>query len=176
MQTTTIRKPLRLVALVAAPALLLVGGCANTTVLSSSNPSRDAPADWRDYDKLPIRIVGSITGRSQAELASLFPSAPPQDADLGRHIVLYVNASQLPAKAALCSDPQSFRAAGQSGDAATVTGALCDGAREVTRASGDVVTAGQSPRWLVKGFDQIRNQLYQSLYPGTNDPSKWRQN
>ena len=89
---------------------------------------------------------------------------------------MYVNAAQLPQKLDLCSDPGSFRAGAQHGDAATVTGALCDGGREVTRATGTVVTTDQSPRWLVKGFDQIRNQLYQSLYPGTNDPFKWRQN
>lgn len=161
-------------AIATLPTLLLAGGCASTEVLNSSNPSRDAPRDWRDYDQLPVEILGSITGRSQAELAALFPAAA--NAGQGRHIVLYVNADELPQKSSLCSDPGSFRAGAQHGDAATVTGALCDGGREITRATGTVVTTDQSPRWLVKGFDQIRNQLYQSLYPGTNNPFKWRQN
>lgn len=167
---------LRRATLAGVRALLLVGGCANTTVLSSSNPAREAPNDWRDYDRLPIRIVGSIPGRSQAELASLFPAAPAQHADRGRHIVMYVNATQLPAKPDLSGNPDAFQAGGQSGDAARVTGALRDGGRDITRASGDVVTAGQSMRWLVKGFDLIRNQFYQSLYSGTNDSAKWQQN
>lgn len=164
----------RILAIATIPTLALVGGCANTDVLSSSNPSRDPPRAWRDYDRLPIEMFGSITGKSQTELASLFPSAP--DAQTGRHIVMYVNAAQLPPKPDLCSAPSSFRAGIQTGDAANVTGALCDGSREVTRAMGTVVTTDKSPRWLVKGFDQVRDQLYQSLYPGTNDPSKWRLN
>jgi hypothetical protein len=164
----------RFAAMVAVPTLFFVGGCASNEVLSSSNPSRAAPRHWQDYDQLPVVMLGSITGKTQSELASLFPSAP--GAASGRHIVMYVNAEQLPSKPDLCSDPGSFRSGSQTGDAANVTGALCDGSREITRATGTVLTTDQSPRWLVKGFDQIRNQLYQSLYPNTNDPFKWRLN
>lgn len=165
----------RIAALAALPALSLVSGCASTGIVSSSNPSRDAPRAWRDYDQLPVRILGSIPGKSQAELASLFPSAPESTADSGRHIVFYVNASQLPAKSNLCSDPESFRAGSQAGDLASVTGALCDGQREVTRASGNVRSVDQSPRWLFKNFDLIRYQLYQALYPGANNPASYQQ-
>ena len=165
----------RLVTIAALPTLSLLSNCANTGIVSSSNPSRDAPRAWRDYDQLPVRILGSIPGRSQAELTSLFPSAPASTADSGRHVIFYVNASQLPAKPNLCSDPAAFRAGSQTGDLASVTGALCDGQREVTRASGNVRTVDQSTRWLFKNFDMIRDQLYQALYPGANNPASYEQ-
>ncbi len=165
----------RLARATALPALLLVAGCANTSILSSSNPSRDAPRAWSDYDQLPVRIMGSIPGTSPTALASLFPSAPASTADGGRHIVMYVNASRLPAKPELCSGAAAFRAGAQPGDVASVTGALCDGNREITRASGDVRTTDQSSRWLRRGFDMVRKQLYLSLHPGANDPASYQQ-
>ncbi len=70
----------------------------------------------------------------------------------------------------LSSDDAAFRPGGQSGATADVTHALCDRGREITRVSGTVVTAQESPRGLVQGFDVIRDQLCQSLYPGANDP------
>ncbi len=156
----------------AVPAVLplvALAGCANTTVLSSDNPSRAAPRHRRDYGSLPIEVLGSIPGRSQEQLASLFPTAPGPSIETGRHIVMYVNATRLPAKPDLCSDDVAFRPGGQSGATADVTDALCDGGREITRVSGTVVTARESPRGLVQGFDVIRDQLVQSLYPDAND-------
>ncbi|MBE7211013.1 MAG: hypothetical protein INR65_08335 [Gluconacetobacter diazotrophicus] len=154
-------------------SILLAGGCAETTVMSSSNPSRDPARHWRDYDQLPVEMVGTIPGHSATDLAALFPVVPAGAPDGGRHIVFYVNADQLPPKNELCSDVDAFRPGTQHGGAADVTGALCDGHREVTRATGTVVTAEQSPRWLRRGFGVIRAQLFQALFPGTNDPNKY---
>ncbi len=156
--------------------LVALAGCANTTVLSSNNPSRDAPRHWRDYASLPIKVLGSVPGRSQDQLASLFPAAPTSSIEGSRHIVMYVNAARLPAKPDLCSDDAAFQPGGQTGATANVTDALCDGGREITRANGTVVTARESPRGLVQGFGVIRDQLFQSLYPGANDPSSTFQN
>ncbi len=160
----------RITLMAALPLIATLGGCAETTIASSSNPSRDRSRDWQDFDTLPVTILGDVPDHSHGEIASLFPAVPNGQPDGGRHVVLYVNARHLPAKSALCSDAAAFEPGIQSGSAATVTGALCDGGREVTRASGTVVTAGQSPRWLRSGFDVIRSQLFQSLTRGANDP------
>ncbi len=163
-------RTVRVALMAALPLIATLGGCAETTIASSSNPSRDRSRDWQDFDTLPVTILGDVPDHSHAEVASLFPAAPNGQVDGGRHVVLYVNAKHLPAKNALCSDAATFQPGIQSGSAAAVTGALCDGRREVTRASGTVVTAGQSARWLRSGFDVVRSQLFQSLTRGANDP------
>lgn len=86
---------------------------------------------------------------------------------------MYVNPSQLPARGALCSHTETFRPGTQDGKSANVTGAMCDGKTVVTMATGRVLTAVDSPRWIKKDFSTIRDQLYQSLYPGANNPSKF---
>ena len=163
---------------IAVPALMLLGGCeAATTVTGSVNPSRAQPAAWADYDQLPVELHGVIPNRTKPQLAALFPPAPRrQVAALGdvpvdggtRRMVLYVNPASLPAPADLCSNGAAFRRGAQQGESAHVTGALCDGNRLITRASGRVLTADQSDAGLRKDFQIIRDQLYQSLYFGAN--------
>jgi hypothetical protein len=70
----------------------------------------------------------------------------------------------------------AFQPGTQSGQSAGVTGVMCDGAVVVTTATGRVLTHAKSTRWLRKDFDTIRDQLYQSLFPGTNDPTKFQEN
>ena len=166
----------RLALAVTVPLAAALGGCAETTVISSSNPSRDRPSGWRDFNTLPVVILGDVADHPHAELASLYPAPAGSLPDGGRHVVMYVNADRMPAKPALCADGAHFTPGVQAGNTARVTAALCDGNNEITRASGKVVTAGQSPRWLRKGFDVVRNQLFQSLYPGTNNPDATFQN
>ena len=173
------RLPLRYSAL---PILMLaLCGC-STTITSSANPSRDIPSHWADIDTLPVAVHGSVPGVSGATLASLFPRAPsPEYASLGnlppvsggRRVVLYINASELPPKAALCSAPGDFTAGVQAGQLATVTGALCDGPTVITRASARVLTAGQSPDELRRSLEIVTDQLYYSLYRGANDPMRY---
>jgi hypothetical protein len=43
----------------------------------------------------------------------------------------------------------------------------------VTRATAYILTKDQSSRELAYNFRTIREQLYQSLFPGANDPGKY---
>ncbi len=158
------------------PSLLLVSGCAPTTITSSSNPSRDRQRLWRDYTSLPVIILGNSPQHSHAELASMYPAAQTPYSDSDRHIVFYLNAAALPQPADLCSDMSAFQAGTQTGESASVTGAMCDGKTVVTTATGRVLTQTKTARWLRKDFDTVRDQLYQSLVPGSNDPNKFRTN
>ena len=163
---------------IAAPAMLLLGGCeASTTVTGSVNPSRAQPAAWADYDQLPVELHGVIPSRTKPQLAALFPPAPRrQVATLGdvpvesgtRRMVLYVNPAAMPPAEDLCSDAAAFRRGAQEGESAHVTGALCDGNKLITRASGRVLTADQTDAGLRKDFQIIRDQLYQALFFGAN--------
>ena len=123
------------------PLAAALGGCAETTVISSNNPSRDRPSGWRDFNTLPVVILGDVPGHTHAELASPYPAPASSLPDGGRHVVMYVNADRLPAKSALCTDGPAFMPGVQSGNTVRVTAALCDGNKEITRASGTVVTA-----------------------------------
>ena len=155
------------------PLMLLLAGCATTTITSSANPSHDRARAWRDYKDLPVTVLGSAPGWSQEQLVTVLSTSPGASNGEGRHIVMYVNPSQLPARDALCSQTETFRPGTQDGQSANVTGAMCDGTMVVTMATGRVLTAVNSPRWIKKDFDTIRDQLYQSLYPGANNPSKF---
>ena len=160
----------------AAIALALLAGCTGTMVTGSANPSRDRPRLWQDYAYLPVTVLGHDPEHTQPELAAVFPAPPAPGAPGGRHIVLYVDAAVLPDKGALCTDVEAFRPGTQDGRYARVTAAMCDGGREVTRVTGTVLTHVASARWLRKDFDVIRDQLYASLYPGANDPTKFQVN
>jgi hypothetical protein len=168
------RRPALAAASTLLAATLLLGGCAATTITASSNPSRDPAWAWADYAVLPVTVLGSAGNHSQASLSSLFPAAPSGAGGEGRHIVMYVNASALPPATRLCSDTSGFHPGAQNGDAANVTGAMCNGSAVVTTSTGRVLTHVQSARWLKHDFDVIRDQLYQSLFPGANDPSNLR--
>ena len=106
----------------------------------------------------------------------MYPSAQTPYTDEGRHIVLYLNAAVLPPQVDLCSDINAFQAGTQTGESASVTRAMCDGKTVVTTATGRVLTQTKTARWLRKDCDTIRDQLYQSLAPGSNDPTKFRTN
>jgi hypothetical protein len=159
---------------------ILLGGCASTTILSSArDTSRTDAALWSDYASLPVEVHGTIPGHSRAELAAVFPKMDsPQYASLGdlplsnggRHIVMYINPSQVPADGALCSDTADFRSGQQDGKSAYVVGALCDGDDVVTRVAARVLTAGSTPEQLTHNLDTVRIQLFYSLTPGSNHP------
>jgi hypothetical protein len=173
----------RRLAALALPALFLLGGCsAPTTVLSSANPSRLPASDWTDYASLPVAVRGVVPGRTKAQLAAVFPSYhTTQYASLGdlpastaeRRMVLYVNPADHLADEGLCDGRSGFRRGGQDGNSAFVVGALCDGSRVVTRATAYILTKDQSSSELAYNFGTIRDQLYQSLFPGANDPGKY---
>ena len=80
------------------------------------------------------------------------------------------------AAAARGSDIAAFKSGVQTGDSAVVAGALRNGNRVVTSATGRVLTIVDAVRWLRSDLDIIRDQLYLSLYPGTNDPGKFATN
>jgi hypothetical protein len=167
------------------PALLLLGGCtATTTVLSSVNPSRVPAADWTDYRSLPVAVRGVVPGRTKPQLAAIFPAyhqaqyASLTDLPVSneeRRTVLFVNPADPLAEDNLCNGASGFRRGAQEGDSAFVVGALCDGPREITRATAFILTKDQSPRDLANNFNTIRDQLYQSLFPGANNPGKYYQ-
>jgi len=170
------------IAAVALPALLLLGGCASpTTVLSSANPSRLPASDWTDYASLPVAVRGVVPGRTKAQLAAVFPAyQTAQYASLGnlpsteeRRMVLYVNPADHLADEGLCNGRSDFRRGGQDGNSAFVVGALCDGTHVVTRATAYILTKDQSSSELAYNFRMIRDQLYQSLIPGSNDPGRY---
>ena len=149
------------------PMILLLVGCASTTILSRTNPSGDDPMSWTDFVTLPVQVLGHTPTHSQSDIAKLFPAFQDQ-ANSGRHIVLYVNAAKLPSQDNLCSDTSAFQEGAGIGESANVTGALCDGSRIVTTATGVVRTAVPNARWLMRDFAIIRDQLYQSLAPNPN--------
>ena len=180
MRSSPLTRPLAALAL---PALCLLGGCASpTTVLSSANPSRLPASAWSDYASLPVAVRGVVPGRTKAQLAAIFPAYhTAQYASIGdlpasteeRRMVLYVNPANHLADEGLCNGRSDFRRGGQDGESAFVVGALCDGPRVVTRATAYILTKDQSPSELAYNFGTIRNQLYQSLFPGSNDPDKY---
>ena len=182
MAYPSIKKTLR-GALLAAPAsLLLLGGCtASTSVLSSANPSRVPASEWTDYASLPVAVRGVVPGHSKAELAAVFPVyQQPQYASLGnlppvegRRMVLYVNPADHLADGGLCNGGSGFRRGGQEGESAFVVGALCGGPNVITRATAYIRTKDQDSRELAYNFNTIRDQLYQSLFPGSNDPNRY---
>jgi hypothetical protein len=182
MSVPTKERAPSLAAAIAFPALLLLGGCAGSnTVLSSANPSRVPASDWADYASLPVAVRGVVPGRSKAQLAAVFPAYhAAQYASLGglppaeeRRMVLFVNPADHLADEGLCNGRSDFRRGGQDGDSAFVVGALCDGSRVITRATAYILTKDQSPQALAYNFNIIRDQLYQSLFPGANDPNKY---
>jgi hypothetical protein len=164
------------------PAAVLLGGCALTTVTSSSNPSRAAASAWADYDTLPVELHGVVPGETKAQLAALFPPyhAPQYAAlgdlpraDTGRRMVLFVNPVAALPRAELCEGRGRFERAVQQGRSAYVQGALCDGGRVISTASGYVLTRDMTPKELSHDFATIRDQLYQSLFPGANNPDMY---
>jgi hypothetical protein len=166
---------------VAAP--LALGGCtAPTTILSNANPSRAPAAAWEDYQSLPVDVHGAAPGHSKAELAALFPryqtahyaalgGLPP--ARPQRRMVLYVNPAYMPGPSQLCDGAAHFPRGTQDGQSAYVVGALCDGTRLITVASAKILVESQDPTDLSYNFNIIRDQLYQSLFPGANDPDRY---
>ena len=158
----------------------VLGGCASTTILTSSrDTTRTDASSWSDYASLPVQIHGTVPGHSHVALAALFPrSVMPQYASLGalplsnggRHIVMYLNPAQTPSDTALCSDSADFQPGAQPGKSAYVVGALCDGYDVVTRATARVLTAGSTPTQLAHNLDNVRIQLFYSLTPGSNHP------
>lgn len=176
MFTTPKRRFASLAAKAIVPSLLLLGGCAATTITESSNPSRDRQRLWRDYQSLPVIVLGNVPHHTHAELAAMYPVAPAPYTDAGRHIVFYLNAAALPQPADLCNNMDAFQAGTQTGESASVTGAMCDGKTVVTTATGRVLTQTKTERWLRKDFDTVHDQLYDSLVPGSNDPTKFQTN
>ena len=166
----------------ALPALFALGGCAaSTTVLSSANPSRAPASDWSDYRSLPVAVRGVVPGESKAQLAAIFPQYhQAQFASLGnvaapegRRMVLYVNPAENLADDGLCNGGSGFTRGAQVGDSAYVVGALCDGPRVITRSTAYILTKDMTPQNLAHNFNTIRDQLYQSLFPGANNPAKY---
>jgi len=173
----------RLAASAAVFVVLALGGCtAPTTILSSANPSRAPAAAWADYQSLPVELHGAAPGHDKAELASLFPAYhAAQYAALGglpatgpqRRIVLYVNPAYRPGPSQLCDGAAHFPRGTQDGQSAYVVGALCDGTRLITVASANILVKSKAPADLAYNFTIIRDQLYQSLFPGANDPDRY---
>jgi len=166
----------------AFPALLALGGCAaSTTVLSSANPSRAPATDWSDYRSLPVAVRGVVPGESKAQLAAIFPQYhEAQYASLGnvaapeaRRMVLYVNPAQPLADNGLCNGGAGFTRGAQVGDSAYVVGALCDGPKVITRSTAYILTKDMNQQNLAYNFNTIRDQLYQSLFPGANSSGKY---
>jgi hypothetical protein len=150
--------------------------------LNNANPSRAPAAAWADYQTLPVDVHGVAPGRSKTDLAALFPVyQAAQYAALGalpaaggqRHMVLYVNPAYTPGSSQLCDGAAHFPRGTQEGGSAYVVGALCDGTRLITLASAKILTKNQDPAELAYNFEIIRDQLYQSLFPGANDPDRY---
>jgi hypothetical protein len=162
-------------------SMVLLSGCASTTIVSSNNPSRAQPAAWTDYASLPVQARGVIAGHSKADLLALFPRQYPQQVasldalppSIGtRHIVMYFNPAGVPDASALCSGSSAFRRGAQDGKSAHVVAALCDGNTEITRLDARLLTEGLTPAQLTGQFDMLKNQLWQSLTPGNNHPEQ----
>ncbi len=160
-----------------------LGGCmAPTTILTSANPSRAPASAWADYQMLPVDVHGAAPGHSKADIAALFPAfRPAQYAALGelpvtaarRYMALYVNPAYTPDRSQLCNGAAHFPRGMQEGASAYVVGALCDGTRLITVASAKILTEHTDPAQLAYNFNIIRDQLYQSLFPGANDPDRY---
>jgi hypothetical protein len=160
-----------------------LGGCTMpTTILSNANPSRAPAAEWTDYQSLPVDLHGAAPGHDKAELGALFPAYHPAHyAALGelsaagpqRHMVLYVNPAYRPGSSQLCDGAAHFPRGTQDGQSAYVVGALCDGTRLITVASAKILMTSHDPADLAYDFAIIRDQLYQSLFPGANDPDRY---
>jgi hypothetical protein len=169
--------------LAVVPAAVMLGGCTSpTTLLTSANPSRAPASEWADYQGLPTQVHGVAPGFSKADLSSLFPAYhPPQYAALGalpaadtqRRMVLFVNPAFAPAQSQLCDGAPHFPRGEQNGVSADVVGALCDGTHLITTASAKILTKNESPTELAYNFNIVRDQLYQSLFPGANDPDRY---
>ncbi len=166
---------------VALLSMVLLGGCASTTIMSSNNPSRAKPSAWTDYASLPVQARGVIAGHSKADLLALIPNQYPQQVasldalppSIGsRHIVMYFNPADAPPADALCSGGSAFRRGVQQGESAHVVAALCDGNTEITRLNARILTQNLTPAQLTAQFDMLKNQLWQSLTPGNNHPEQ----
>jgi hypothetical protein len=167
---------------VLVPAASLLGACATTNITSSANPSHADVANWADYASLPVELHGVVPGRTKAELASLFPAYhPPQYAalgalppsDSGRRMVLFVNPVAPLDTDTLCAGRGHFERGVQQGGSAFVEGALCEGTRVISTASARVLTQDMTPKELAYNFAIIRDQLYQTLFPGANNPGRY---
>jgi len=163
-------------------ALALAGCTAPTTILSNANPSRAPAADWADYQSLPVDLHGAAPGHDKAELAALFPAYHPAHyvalGDLPaagpvRRMVLYVNPAYRPSLSQLCDGAAHFPRGTQEDQSAYVVGALCDGTRPITVASAKILMKSHNPADVAYNFNIIRDQLYQSLFPGANDPDRY---
>jgi hypothetical protein len=173
----------RLAASAAVLLVLALGGCtAPTTILSNANPSGAPATAWEDYQSLPTDVHGAAPGHDKAELAALFPAYHPAHyAALGglpatglqRRMVLYINPAYRPGPSQLCDGAAHFPRGKQDGQSAYVVGALCDGTRLITVASAKILVESQDPADLAHNFTIIRDQLYQSLFPGANDPYRY---
>ena len=161
---------------------LVLLSCCSTTLTYSANPSRANPEQWADYDSLPVELHGGVPGHDNAALSSLFAAPPPRQlasldglpiSNGGRHIVIYINASALPAPPELCRESDAFQPGTQRGRRAAVTGALCDGGALITTASGYVLSAGQSSTQMRRNLRIITDQLYLSLFQGANNPMRY---
>jgi hypothetical protein len=168
---------------IVAPALLLLGAC-GTTITASADPSAAPASAWADYRRLPVELHGAVPGHTQAQLAASFAAYhAPQYASLdgvasvgaSRRVVLFVNPSATPQDGSLCDGGALFQPGTQTGRSATVTGALCDGTRVISTASGYILTRDQTAAGVATNLNIIRDQLYQSLFPGANDPGRYYQ-
>ena len=175
--------PIFCVTRVALVALPLVAGACSTTISGSDKlVSTDEDAWAAKWSSLPVEVHGAVPGAAQAALVQAFPRIRPSEyASLdgaavsgpGDRIVLYVNASALPATTALCSAPDQFSAGEQTGRRASVTGVLCQGTVVVARADGYALSRGQSAAGLKESFGVIEDQLFDVLQPGANDPDRY---
>ena len=127
-----------------------------------------------------MAVRGVVPGHSKAELVALFPAYhAPQYASLGavaaadRHMALYVNPANALSLDNLCNPKAGFHRGPQHGDTAYVVGALCEGGTVVSRATARIRAHDDSSPELASNFRVIQDQLYQSLYPGANDPDRY---
>ena len=161
-----------------AAASSMLGGCANTTVSRSDKLAPGTAGDWgAAWNALRVERHGTVPGVAGSALATIYPAGtPPRYAALGAtplpaakdRIVLYVNASALPPRNALCAEPELFRPGSQSGNYAKLTAALCQGTTVVTTASGQALAANQSVAGLRQSFGAINGELFYALSPGWN--------
>jgi len=160
------------------PAALLLAGC-GTAIVSSQDPSRANPDQWRAVATLPVELHGKIPGRSESALASLFPQEPrPQYASLGpipladrgKRVVMYVNPSALPPPADLCSQSDLFQPGRQVGHFARVTAALCDGPTVISTDRGYALSRDQTEQGLRRSFGIMRAGLVAALKRDVTEP------
>lgn len=146
-------------------ALAILSGCNATTITSSKNITHDNPEKWADYENLPVKFIGTIPGQTEQTLAALYPTSPPEGAHDNRYIVMYLNGQD---KLQLCGNTKEDLPEIINNGPTKVSAALCNGITEITRAEGNVETYQVSSKWIKIGFNNIRNQLYNALYPGEN--------